>query len=182
MFEADQNMTDMFSKDIGSLMRGGIDDSTFGISQRSALAATSADTHRKMYNQAYQDALDYVTKLSSADTASRAQAVSEAKAPYGDAMTVLENIYGHQSPASGLVAATDAAKENLDKSNANISGITAGTQSDQTSKDLKAAWDAIFGPSAGTLGPLAGSPALATVSNPAISATGTELSPWGVAH
>ena len=64
MFNADQMFTAALSGSTGALMRGGIDQSTFGVANRAAAAATGADVHREMYNKAYDDALNYVTKMS----------------------------------------------------------------------------------------------------------------------
>jgi hypothetical protein len=140
MQEADYTMQDMFGKDMGSLMRAGLDDSTYGIQARANLGATSADLHRKLYNQAYTDALSYVTGIYDPSAKAHDQAMSDRAAALKEAMDPYTSAFGDYSALFSKSGSGSDALTAADKLASSLSSQAAtGAQSLATGAAASAA-------------------------------------------
>ena len=142
MLDADRASTEAFSKDLGGLMRAGIDTSTYGLAARATQAGKATDLHQAAYNKAYDDALSYAQgiygntlKGYDATVAARAAALKEATDMYGTGITDWTNIYAH-TPTDQALSQLNSLATDLAKTAATPTTAAAGGADTQKWSDL----------------------------------------------
>ncbi len=131
----EQAVNDAFSKagsqGIADRINSGMDQSTYDIMSRAELGDRAATALTQARQQAYTDALSYMTGLQSADAAGRNQTFNELNAVYGTPATLDASVYGGGAQGinySKLGMTNSASLSQLLNSNANKLDTSLGTQ------------------------------------------------------